>query len=67
MTYIYIWFEEAAWSKEPPTVEDQRAIDAGNLLVLESNGDPPRVFQGKTLEESKIYTTPEGTEYHFVP
>jgi hypothetical protein len=66
--FIYIWFEYVGWSHDPPTEEDHRTIEAGELLVVEIKGTdlPPTVWGGKPLEKCKTDTTPEGAEYHYV-
>lgn len=68
--YVYIWFEKSGWSHDPPTEEDRRSIDSGQLHVLRLPGtDLPPVDQDtlEPVDECQVDTTPDGAEYHYVP
>lgn len=67
MIYIYIWYDSVGYHHDPPTDEDIQTIESGDLLVLQVLGDPPKVFQGDTVQRCLTDTTPDGAEYHYVP
>lgn len=68
--YVYVWFETAGWSNEPPTEQDQNCIDNGELFVMELKGtDLPPVDQNdlQPVDKCLIGETPDGEKYHYVP
>jgi len=68
MIYIFIFFENIAYSTTPPTLQEYEMINSGDLIVI-ALSDPPHIIEAdgslKPLDQT-IDPTPEAPYHNYL-